>query len=127
MSEDQWQRALKRFQSVLPANKDNSLPDVDMDESSHNSNASATLQDNPLAVLGISRYIADTVWQRATALLQQDSNFALAPGNSGNAWLVTRYTSGKNGNHILYKITRGIMNVKQTAYTIIPPRYVLVL
>jgi len=37
------QRALKRFQSVLPANKDNSLLDVDMGESSHSSNASATL------------------------------------------------------------------------------------
>jgi len=97
MSEDQRQRALKRFQSVLPANKDNSLLDVDMGESSHSSNASGTLQDNPLAVLGISRYIADTVWQRATALLQQDSNFALAPGNNGNAWLVTRSTNGENG------------------------------
>ena len=61
LSEDQKQRALKRFQSVLPANKD--VPDPDAFSSSAGNSMSAFVEDNPLAALGIPRYIADTIWQ----------------------------------------------------------------
>ena len=57
-------------------------PDLDAFSSSAGNSMSAVVEDNPLAVLGIPRYIADTIWQRTSTLLQHESNFALAPGNS---------------------------------------------
>ena len=63
---------------------------------------SAVVEDNPLAVLGIPRYIADTIWQRASTLLQHESNFALAPGNSGSTWLVSQSTCAANNSKPYY-------------------------
>ena len=107
LSEDQRQRALKRFQSILPAQKDVTLTQniasstsftsqhSEGDENGSEEPPNRQHKDNLIAVLAIPQYIADTIWQRALALLQQDSNFALAPGNSGKAWLVTRSSSSK--------------------------------
>ena len=49
--------------------------------------------ENFIAVLAIPQYIATTIWERAVTLLQQESNFAVAPVNNGKAWLVTRSDS----------------------------------
>ena len=105
LSEDQRQRALKRFQSVQPAQNNATLTEnitsstsftskhSQGDEIDRDEHPNREQKDNLIAVLAIPQYIADTIWQRAIDLLQQDSNFALAPGNSGKAWLVTRSSS----------------------------------
>ena len=105
LSEDQRQRALKRFQSVQPAQNNATLTEnitsstsftskhSQGDEIDRDEHPNREHKDNLIAVLAIPQYIADTIWQRAIDLLQQDSNFALAPGNSGKAWLVTRSSS----------------------------------
>ena len=111
MSQDQRQRVLKRFQSVLPLNystegnphmsdptsiDEETSQSQDSGSTSHSSHiiVNDTQSDaNLLAGLGIPPYIADTIWKHARALTENDSNFAQAPGNSGKAWLVARSSS----------------------------------
>ena len=139
ISEDQRQRALKRFQSALTTQRENIITQKDGGTASSMSFATQYTQgdknqysrgdennyeerssdnqakDNLIAELSIPRYIADTVWQCAIELLHQDSNFVLAPGNGGKAWLVILgLVAVKIQSHALYKVTRGITNVRQT-------------
>ena len=111
MSQDQRQRVLKRFQSVLPLNystegnphmsdptsiDEETSQSQDSGSTSHSSHiiVNDTQSDaNLLAGLGIPPYIANTIWKHARALTENDSNFAQAPGNSGKAWLVARSSS----------------------------------
>jgi len=113
VSEDQRHKVLKWFQSALP---DSSLTWT----GDHCNDRPATLLHNPLAVLGIPRYITDTVWQWATAppMARQQSCIS-----TRKQWYLYP-PAVKAANHILCKVTREIMNVKHTAFTIIPARYV---
>ena len=104
MSEDQRQRVLKRFQSILPLNfPTEDYPHVsnstsineqsqDSGSASNSSHSDVNTQSdaNLLIGLAIPPYIADTIWKHARVLSENNSNFAEAPGNGGKVWLVAR-------------------------------------
>ena len=81
LSEDQRQRALKRFQSILPVQKYVNLTQnitsstsftsqhSEGDENGSEEPPNRQHKDNLIAVLAIPQYIADTIWQRAVDLL----------------------------------------------------------
>ena len=120
MTQDQRQRVLKRFQSVLPLNHssegnshnsdsasidEETLQSQDSGSTSHSSHVivNDTQSDaNIVARLTIPPYIADTIWKHARALTENDSNFAQAPGNSGKAWLVARSSSSTSKPYFVH-------------------------
>ena len=127
MSEDQRQRILMRFQSLLPSvslQKEHHSPkdtspfsqatvqsqdtgSTSQEPSKLSTDADGQEDANLIAGLAIPQYIADTIWKHATSLLQKDSNFASAPGNNGQAWLVARSSSSNAGRPYFVHIHKG--------------------
>ena len=71
---------------------------------------------SPLACLGITDYVAETIWKAATELVEADNAVVRAPGQATSLWMVARSSSSKSKPYCVSMQKGDIMSVNLIAF-----------